>query len=59
MSEVAGWESGFARWLTPFAAALGDRLRARWAPVYVRGLLAPGERKSVKPLAARVAPGDY
>ena len=27
--------------------------------MYVRGLLAPGERKSVEPLAARVAPGDY
>jgi SRSO17 transposase len=27
--------------------------------VYVRGLLGPGDRKSVEPLAARVAPGDY
>jgi SRSO17 transposase len=27
--------------------------------VYVRGLLGPGERKSVEPLVARVAPDDY
>jgi SRSO17 transposase len=27
--------------------------------VYVRGLLGPGDRKSVEPLAARVAPDDY
>jgi SRSO17 transposase len=27
--------------------------------VYVRGLLGPGDRKSVQPLAASVAPGDY
>jgi SRSO17 transposase len=27
--------------------------------VYVRGLLGPGDRKSVGPLAARVAPDDY
>lgn len=59
MSGVEGWEQEFTAWLTPFLVALGDRRRARWAPVYVRGLLAPGERKSVEPLAARVAPGDY
>ena len=27
--------------------------------MYVRGLLGTSERKSVGPLAARVAPGDY
>ncbi len=27
--------------------------------MYVRGLIGPGERKSVEPLADRVAPGDY
>lgn len=53
------WEREFERWLTPFLEALGDRRRRRWAPVYLRGLLGPGERKSVQPLAARVAPDDY
>jgi SRSO17 transposase len=38
---------------------LGDKRRARWAPVYVAGLLAPGERKSIEPVVARVAPGEY
>src|SRR5262245_16008686 len=57
-SNPAGWRRGFARWLTPFLAALGHRARRRWAPVYLRGLLAGGERKSVRPLAARVAPAD-
>lgn len=32
--------------------------RQKWAPVYLRGLLAPGERKSIEPLAERVAPGQ-
>jgi SRSO17 transposase len=27
--------------------------------VYVRGLLGPGDRKSLEPLVARVAPDDY
>jgi SRSO17 transposase len=54
-----GWEREFDRWLTPFLEALGDRRRRRWAPVYLRGLLGPAERKSIQPLAARVAPDDY
>jgi SRSO17 transposase len=59
VADVAAWEREFERWLAPFVAALGDRRRGRWAPVYVRGLLAPGERKSIEPVAARVAPADY
>ena len=53
------WEREFNRWLAPFWAALGDMRRRRWGPVYVRGLLGPGDRKSIEPLAARVAPDDY
>jgi SRSO17 transposase len=55
---TADWERAFAAWLAPFLAALGHKVRRRWAPVYVRGLLGPGERKSVQPMAARVAPQD-
>ena len=58
MVAQAVWEREFDQWLAPFWAALGDTRRRLWGPVYVRGLLAPGERKSVQPLAARVAPGD-
>jgi SRSO17 transposase len=52
------WERRFDQWLEPFLAAFGHKVRRRWAPIYVRGLLMPGERKSVEPLAARVAPDD-
>ncbi len=55
----AAWRREFARWLQPFLAVLGHAARRRWAPVYLRGLLTPGERKSVRPLAARVAPGEH
>lgn len=57
MGTVA-WEREFDRWLAPFWTALGDTRRRPWGPVYVRGLLGPGERQSVEPLAARVAPDD-
>jgi SRSO17 transposase len=39
-------------WLEPFVAALGHKKRRTWAPLYLRGLLGPGERKSLQPMAA-------
>jgi len=41
----------------PFLDAWRHKKRRHWAPLYLRGLLLPGERKSIEPLAARVAPG--
>ncbi len=51
------WQAAFARWLRPFLAALHHEAQRRWAPRYLEGLRLPGERKSVAPMAARVAPG--
>ena len=45
--------------MAPFLAALGHKGRRRWAPVYMEGLLGPGDRKSVQPMAARIAPADH
>ncbi|HEX8374630.1 MAG TPA: transposase, partial [Geminicoccaceae bacterium] len=39
-------------------ARLRRKAQRHWAPFYLKGLLLPGERKSVEPMAARVAPGD-
>src|SRR5436305_11593187 len=57
-SAAEGWEGELGRWLEPFLARLGRKEQRRWAPFYVKGLILPGERKSVEPMAARVAPGD-
>ena len=38
----------------PFLAALGRKKRRVWAPLYLRGLLGPGERKSLQPIATRL-----
>src|SRR4051794_41910977 len=54
---LRGWEGALERWLAPFLSALGREAQRRWASVYLKGLILPGERKSVEPLAARVAPG--
>jgi hypothetical protein len=49
------WEDELARWLEPFLEGLG--LRRRMCPLYVAGLIGPGDRKSVQPMAALLAPG--
>ncbi len=41
-------------WLERFLAALGHKKRRTWAPLHLRGLLGPGERKSLHPMAARL-----
>jgi SRSO17 transposase len=45
-------------WLAPFLDALGDKRRRQWAPLYIMGLLLPGDRKSMQPISSRVAPED-
>ncbi|WP_424753587.1 IS701 family transposase [Methylobacterium sp.] len=41
-------------WLVPFLAVMGRKTRRTWAPLYLRGLLGPGDRKSLQPMAARL-----
>ena len=41
-------------WLAPFLAAMGRKTRRTWAPLYLRGLLGPGDRKSLQPMAVRL-----
>jgi SRSO17 transposase len=57
-SAAEGWEDGLERWLAPFLARLRRQAQRRWAPFYLKGLILPGERKSIEPMAARVAPAD-
>ena len=57
-TTTTDWQAVFEAWLAPFLAKLGRIEQRRWAPMYLQGLLGPGERKSVEPMAARVAPGD-
>ncbi len=47
------------RWLAPFLSVMGRVTRRSWAPLYLRGLLGPGERKSLQPMAARLGLSGY
>lgn len=57
--STSDWNSDLQRWLAPFLERLGHRARRRMCPLYVAGLIGPGDRKSVQPMAERLAPGDY
>jgi SRSO17 transposase len=59
MNGSVDWESALQTWLEPFLAHLGHPARRRMCPLYVAGLIGPGERKSLQPIAARLAPADY
>lgn len=53
------WKVELDQWLEPYLALLGHRARAKMCPLYVKGLVGPGARKSMEPIAARVLPGKY
>lgn len=53
------WNDELLQWLKPFLARLGHKARRKMCPLYVVGLIGPGERKSMEPMAARVAAGRY
>jgi SRSO17 transposase len=60
MEGAAGIERGagrFAAYLDEIALVLGHAGRAAAARAYCTGLLLPGARKSVEPMAARIEPG--
>ena len=59
MSPSVAWELELQSWLEPFLTHLHHPARRRMCPLYVAGLIGPGERKSLQPMAARVAPADY
>jgi SRSO17 transposase len=56
---VDDWRSDLEQWLEPFVGALGHKTRGRMCPAYVAGLIGPGDRKSVQPMAARDRAVNY
>jgi SRSO17 transposase len=56
-SKAGGSESRFAAYVEAITQVLGHADRAAPFQSYCAGLLLPGDRKSVEPMAARVQPG--
>lgn len=58
LDQDLDWREELRIWAAPFLDALTHPAQRHWAPLYLEGLLLPGERKSATCLAARVAPED-
>ena len=54
MSDAHSRTRDLDGWRAPFLAVLGRKTRRAWALLYLRGLLGPGERESLQPMAARL-----
>jgi SRSO17 transposase len=54
----ADWNEDFQEWLEPFLAVFKCSEQRCWAPLYLQGLIGPGARKSLEPMAERVCPGQ-
>src|ERR1700732_2827551 len=59
VGTTSNWEDELRGGLKPFLDRLGHKSRRRMCPLYVAGLIGPGDRKSVQPMAERLAPGNY
>jgi SRSO17 transposase len=55
----ADWRGGLERWLAPFLDRLDHKARRRMCPLYVAGLIGPGDRKSIQPMAERLGLGAH
>ncbi|MEG8224049.1 IS701 family transposase [Sphingomonas sp. HH69] len=53
------WRIDLERWLEPFLTGLSHPARRRMCPHYIAGLIGPGDRKSVQPMAARAGEVGY
>jgi SRSO17 transposase len=53
------WQTDLEHWLEPFLKGLGNKTRRRMCPAYIAGLIGPGDRKSVQPMAARADEVSY
>jgi SRSO17 transposase len=53
------WRGDLEIWLAPFLAALRHKTRVRMCPAYIAGLIGPGDRKSIQPMAARGDEASY
>ena len=56
-SRASDWKDELGRWLRPFLDRLGHKTRRRMCPLYVSVLIGPGDRKSIQPMARRLALG--
>src|SRR3981189_2730539 len=58
VGRTSNWRQSFGRFLKPFLERLGHKARRQMCPLCVSGLIGPGDRKSIQPMAERVSLGE-
>src|ERR671918_1642145 len=58
VGRTPDWKEELGRFLKPFLDRFGHKARRRMCPLYVSGLIGPGDRKSIAPMAKRLALGE-
>jgi SRSO17 transposase len=53
VGRTSDWKEELGRFLKPFLDRLGHKARRQMCPLYVSGLIGPGDRKSIQPMAER------
>jgi SRSO17 transposase len=56
--QLSGVRTRLDRYLSDLVEPLGRSERRHWAQIYIQGLLLDGQRKSVQPIAERIAGAD-
>ncbi|WP_193427804.1 IS701 family transposase [Kozakia baliensis] len=53
MALEEDWQADLEQWLVPYLEGLGNKTRRKMCPAYIAGLIGPGDRKSIQPMAVR------
>src|SRR5262249_520879 len=56
---TSDWKDELGRFLKPFLDRLGHKARRQMCPLYVSGLIGPGDRKSIQPMPEQLALREY
>ena len=48
VSKMSDWRGELGRWLKPFLDRLGHKARRQMCPLYVSGLIGPGDRSDAR-----------
>src|SRR5262249_10222934 len=56
---TSDWKEELGRFLRPFLDRLGHKAWREMCPLYVSGLIGPGDGKSIQPMASRLGFGEY
>ena len=58
VGSTSDWKRELGCFLKPFLDRFGHKARRQMCPLYVSGLIGPGDRKSIAPMAKRLGLGE-